>query len=141
MTIFLDTSVLVPLFLGDHQHHSASIAVFARATQAEAFSAAHCLAEVYATLTRMPGRDRVGPDEALLFIASLRERLQIIALTADEYSTALERAAELGVMGRTIHDSLIAACALKSGADAIYTWNLRHFLQFGPEVQSRLRTP
>ena len=41
----------------------------------------HSLAEVYSTLTRMPGKHRISADQATLFIGSIRERLSIIALT------------------------------------------------------------
>jgi hypothetical protein len=41
---------------------------------------AHSLAEVYSTLTRMPGKHRISAEQATLFIGSIRERLSIIAL-------------------------------------------------------------
>ena len=47
----------------------------------------------------------------------------------------------LGIDGRTLYDYLIAFCALKAGADVIYTWNLKHFQQFGPEILGRLQSP
>ena len=36
---------------------------------------AHSLAEVYSTLTRMPGKHRIGSEQAILFIGNIRERL------------------------------------------------------------------
>ncbi len=35
---------------------------------------AHSLAEVYSTLTRMPGKHRISGEQAMLFIGSIRER-------------------------------------------------------------------
>ena len=51
---FLDTSVLVPVFYGDHVHHEASLAIFLQFDKSSGCCGAHSLAEVYSTLTRMP---------------------------------------------------------------------------------------
>jgi hypothetical protein len=40
-----------------------------------------------------------------------------------------------------IYDALIARCARKTAADILYTWNVKHFEQFGPDIAGRLRTP
>ncbi len=76
----LDTSALVPVFYGDHVHHDASIARFIQCDKTSGCCAAHSLAEVYSTLTRMPGRHRISAEQAMLFIDSIRERLSAIAL-------------------------------------------------------------
>jgi predicted nucleic acid-binding protein len=44
---FLDTSVLVATFLGHHEHHEASFALFLCQKKQNGFTAAHRLAEVY----------------------------------------------------------------------------------------------
>ena len=51
---FFDTSVLVPVFYGDHVHHQASLALFIQFDKSTGCCGAHSLAEVYSTLTRMP---------------------------------------------------------------------------------------
>jgi hypothetical protein len=38
----------------------------------------------------MPGKHRIGGDQAMLFIASIRERLAIVSLDGDEYANTLE---------------------------------------------------
>ncbi|MGH9466149.1 MAG: PIN domain-containing protein [Terriglobales bacterium] len=141
MKAFLDTSVLVPVFYADHEHHEASTRCFLALSGKSGYCAAHGLAEVYATLTGMPGRHRVGSAQAMLFLGSIRERLRIVALDADEYASALAWAAELGVAGGAIYDALLARCARNAGATVIYSWNERHFRQFGPDVRRRLRSP
>jgi predicted nucleic acid-binding protein len=78
---FLDTSVLVATFYGDHEYHHPSIELFLRYEKRDVSCGAHSLAEVYATLTGMPGKNRAGPDETLLFLGNIRERLTVIALT------------------------------------------------------------
>jgi predicted nucleic acid-binding protein len=54
MKAVFDTSVLVPVFYGDHAHHAASLNAFTDHNKANAGCGAHSLVEVYSTLTRMP---------------------------------------------------------------------------------------
>jgi predicted nucleic acid-binding protein len=138
---FFDTSVLVPVFYGDHVHHRVSLDLFIKFDRSTGCCGAHSLAEVYSTLTRMPGRHRISGEQAMLFINNIRERLSIIALLGDEYANALQASAALGIIGGGIYDALLAHCALKTKADVIYTWNARHYALCGREVVNRLRTP
>ena len=89
----------------------------------------------------MPGKHRISGEQAMLFIGSIRERLSIVALTGDEYADALQSSAALGIVGGGIYDAMLAHCAVKADAEAIYSWNGRHYAQCGPEVVRRLRTP
>ena len=138
---FFDTSVLVPLFYRDHVHHGPSQDLFIQFDQLTGCCGAHSLAEVYATLTRMPGKRRISGDQAMLFIGNIRERLSMVALSGEEYAGALQASAARGIVGGAIYDALLAHCALKAKADAIYTWNVRHYALCGREVTCRLRTP
>lgn len=141
MKAFFDTSVLVPVFYGDHAHHRASLELFIQFDKSNGCCGAPSLAEVYSTLTRMPGKHRISGEQAMLFIGSIRERLSIIALTGDEYADALQASAALGIVGGGIYDAMLAHCATKAKAEAIYTWNGRHYTLCGPDVVGRLRTP
>ncbi|HXA50013.1 MAG TPA: PIN domain-containing protein [Candidatus Acidoferrum sp.] len=141
MKAFFDTSVLVPVFYGDHVHHPSSMDLFIQHCKSTGCCGAHTLAEVYSTLTRMPGKHRISGDQAMLFIGSIRERLAIIALDGEEYATALEASAARGIVGAAIYDAMLAQCAIKAGAATIYSWNERHYTQCGPEIVGRLRTP
>jgi len=138
---FFDSSVFVPVFHRDHFHHEASLAVFAAAHKKEACCAAHSLAEVYSTLTRFPGKNRLSGDQALLMLGEIKQRCTLFALDADEYVAAIESAAASGIVGGTIYDVLLAHCALKANAETIFTWNLEDFRRLGPEVAKRVRTP
>jgi len=138
---FLDTSVLIATFYGQHQFHQPSIALFLRFKRADACIGAHSLAEIYASLTGRNGRDRVSGDEAMLFITDVRERLTIINLDDQEYFAALAASAALGLAGGAIYDALLAHCALKARARTIYTWNAKDFTRFGPEIAGRVQVP
>jgi predicted nucleic acid-binding protein len=141
MMSFLDSSVLVATFYGDHQHHEPSFGLFSRQSRSTACTAAHCLAEVYAVVTGMPGRDRASSAEALLFLRDVYERVTPVTLNDIEYFKVLEDAAAAGVTGGTTYDAIIAQCALKANADTIYTWNLKHFSRLGENLASRVRQP
>lgn len=138
---FFDTSVLVPVFYGDHVHHRASMDLFIQFEKSTGCCGAHSLAEVYSTLTRMPGKHRISSDQAVLFIGNIRERLSVIGLSGDEYGQALEASAARGIVGGAIYDAMLAHCALQAKAEVIYTWNARHYALCGPEIGARLRTP
>jgi predicted nucleic acid-binding protein len=138
---FFDTSALVPVFYGDHVHHEASFALFIQFNKSTGCCGAHSLAEVYSTLTRMPGKHRISGEQAMLFVGSIRERLSTIALSGDEYAEVLGASAALGIVGSGIYDAMLAHCALKAQAETIYSRNRRHYTQCGPEVTRRLRAP
>jgi predicted nucleic acid-binding protein len=138
---FFDTSVLIPLFYRDHVQHSPSQELFIQFNKSNGCCGAHSLAEVYSTLTRMPGKRRISGEQAMLFIGNIRDRLSIVALDGEEYAEALHTSAVRGIAGGAIYDAVLAHCALKSKAQTIYTWNIRHYAICGQEVASRLRTP
>jgi predicted nucleic acid-binding protein len=141
MKEFFDTSVLVPAFVGDHPHHVASVKVFVKATKKHSFCAAHSLAELYSTLTSLPLKPMISPDQAVLFIQEARNRLSIIALDEIEYYAAIEQMAEKRITGGRIYDGLLLHCAMKAKAETIYTWNLKHFQHLFPELSEKVKTP
>jgi predicted nucleic acid-binding protein len=141
MRVFFDTSVFVPLFLGDHEHHVASQEAFLGLGRDHGFCSAHSLAELYSSVTRLPPRERVPADRALQFVEEIAKRLELVTLDAGEHVQALKFFAETGIIGGATYDGLHVCCARKAKADIIYTWNIRHFQLFGPEIEKRLRLP
>ena len=138
---FLDTSVLVAAFWGDHINHESSLEIFATASKTNAACSAHSVAEVYSVTTTLPVRPLVSPDQVILFLEQLREKIAIIPLSAEEYFKTVRNAGELGVTGRRIYDALLLAAARKVQAKNVYTWNVRHFRQLAPDLERRIRTP
>ena len=141
MKSFFDTSVLVATSVEVHEHHERSFALFTGADRKTACCAAHSLAELYATLTRLPGTARMSADQALLVLDSVEERLEIVSLDAREYRLAIQDAATAGIVGGTIYDALIGWCALKARATRIYTWDVADFQRLGAEIARKVRTP
>ncbi len=141
MKEFFDSSVLVAAFLGDHPHHAASAKAFAGASKKKSSCGAHTLAELYSTLTSLPLKPMIAPEQAMLFLQDVRSRLSLIVLDAVEYFATIERTAEKRILGGRIYDALLLQCALKAKADTIYTWNLKHFQQLAPDIAGKIKTP
>lgn len=139
--MFLDTSVLVPVFYPAHIHHERSLALFTEQTSATGCCGVHSLAEVFANLTRMPGKQKASGVEAMFFIEDVRAKLSLVSLNVEEHLAALKRAVDLSTAGATVYDLLLTQCALKVNATTIYTWNLRHYGLCGEEVAARLHAP
>jgi predicted nucleic acid-binding protein len=138
--LFFDTSVLIPVFITEHVHHTASKAAYRQGRREDQSCGAHSLAEFYCTFTRLPSKFRLDGNEVLLMIGDILEKLSIVTLAPQEYVSTIEDAVRDGVVGATIYDGLLARCAVKAQANVIYTWNLKHFQHF-PEIRSRVRTP
>jgi predicted nucleic acid-binding protein len=138
---FFDTSVLVAAFLGAHSHHEPSIKRFAAAELQHSACAIHTLAEVYSALTALPVKPAIPPEQGLLFVQEVRDRLTPVALDSEEYFAAIKQAADRGLTSGRIYDALLLACAAKSKAQTIYTWNLKHFQSIAPHLAHIIQAP
>jgi len=92
-------------------------------------------------MTTLPVKPMIPPEQALLFVEEVRNRLALFSLSADEYFTAIQNAASRGFTGGRIYDALLLACAAKSKADAVFTWNLKHYQSLAPALAPRIQTP
>jgi predicted nucleic acid-binding protein len=145
MKEFFDTSVLVAAFWRGHQHHETSLKLVSAANKRKSACAAHTLAEIYATMTVLPVKDVIPPEQALLFVQEARDRCTLhftsVTLTEDEYYRAMEQTAAQGFVSGRIYDALLLRCAAKAKAEVVYTWNLKHFRAIAPDAADRIRTP
>jgi predicted nucleic acid-binding protein len=141
LKIFFDSSVLVPVFLAEHPHHAPSIKLFQNSTPEIACCASHSLAEVYATLTRLPLPHRAKPFQALECLEAIQKRCTLVSLSGELYLAAVRDAAAKQIVDGNVYDALLARCALQMDVEEIYTWNDRHFHLLGEEVSKRVKTP
>ena len=136
MKVFLDTSVLVASVLQKHEDHQCAYAVLDRVQSGkdEGFVSAHSLAEMYSVLTKIPQPFRHAPEQALLSIEeNVIKHFKIAGLTGNDYTVLLREAALSGIQGGTIFDALLLRCAAKSGAERVFTLNLRQFQNIAPK--------
>jgi predicted nucleic acid-binding protein len=76
-------------------------------------------------MTALPVKDVIPPDQALLFVQEVRDRLSVITLNESEYYETIQQAGERGFISGRIYDALLLACAAKVKAEVIYTWNVK----------------
>jgi predicted nucleic acid-binding protein len=141
MKEFFDTSVFIAAFGRGHASHEASLKLVASANKKRSACALHTLAEVYATMTALPVKQKILADQALRFVQDARDRCAVIALNEDEYHATIEECAADHFTSGMIYDALLLRCASKSKAQTIYTWNLKHFQAIAPQIAERIRTP
>jgi predicted nucleic acid-binding protein len=141
MKEFFDTSVLVASFWRGHRDHETSLSLVAAANKKKSSCALHTLAEVYASMTALPVKNVIPPDQAILFVEEVRRRFTVISLSEDEYYETIQQAAERGFASGRIYDALLLRCAAKVKAEVIYTWNVKHFKVIDPEQAHKIRTP
>ena len=91
-------------------------------------------------MTALPVKN-VPPDQALLFVQEVRDRLSIVTLNEGEYHETIQQAAERGLTSGRIYDALLLRCAVKARAEVIYTWNLKHFKVIDPKMAHKMQTP
>lgn len=142
MRICPDTSVLFPSLVRHHEDYArTSRELDWRIEQGDEFVfAAHTLIETYSTLTRVPPRFRLSAQIAFDSVARLVAGRPVVALTAEEYLDLLRGAPARRVSGGRVYDALIAATAVKAGADAILTLNRRHCRCWCPETAANFAT-
>jgi len=141
MKVFFDTSVLIAAFWLEHPGHKESLAVFSRSGPERAYCGLHTLGEFYSSITALPIHNRFDPQTTLPLIMEIRTRCTPVSLTEKEYVTTIETAANNGFKSGMIYDALLLRCAEKSGAEVIYTWNLKHFRMLAPALADKIRTP
>lgn len=141
MTLFFDTSVLIPAYQLTHTQHEQSSLALAQVRRHTATCGAHSIAEFYSVLTRMPPPYRFHLEQALLCIDEIAQNFRVITLDAQEHLSEVRRAAENRTPGGQLYDALLLACARKAKADKILTWNLKHFRLLAPDLADRIVTP
>lgn len=145
MKVFLDTSVLVSAFVYDHVQHTLALPIVesVETGKTEGFTSGHAVLEVYSVLTRLPAPSRIRPAEAKVLIQeNILKTFKVVALTGKEYADLTLRMGTEGIAGGQAYDALHLECAVKCGADRIYTFNQKHFQNLaGASVRARIVSP
>ncbi len=133
MRTLFDTSVVVAALVDQLGAHEAAFREFRRCSHGEnaGYCSTHAVAEVYATLTALPLKRRISPDEARRLIEdTVLGRLTVIPLGSADYRAVLRQVANQGLGSGAIYDALHAHCAHKERVDQILTYNLSDFDRF-----------
>lgn len=145
MRVFFDTSVIVAASVADHPHHSRAWPALQRVAMGkdQGFVGAHSIAETYAALTRVPVVPRIHPSEAARIVRDNVLRIcSVVPADAAQYLEALATVQEKGLPGAKIYDALLLACAARSGAERVYTFNLSDLRELASvDMQARIAAP
>jgi predicted nucleic acid-binding protein len=142
--VLYDTSLIVAGLIESHPKHEAALVQIERVPTPDyqIFVAAHSLAEVYATLTRIPPPVRLPPKLAYTLVkTNIIDVYEIIALEAEDYLDIIGDLANKGLTSGIIYDALIVWAGIKANADHILTLNPRHFRLIYPEAADRIVDP
>jgi predicted nucleic acid-binding protein len=96
----------------------------------------HVLMEAYSVLTRRPVPLRISPAEALRALRESFGDMAVVGLAADQVWPLFESFVQRNIAGGRIYDAAIARAARDAGAEAILTFNVRHFVGEGLQVLS-----
>lgn len=93
----------------------------------------HSIAEVYASLTRLPVQPRIHPLEAVrIVIDNILAHFEVVPIGKEDYMEALNTVGSGGWSGAKIYDALLLRCAARCTVERIYTFNLGDFKQLAP---------
>lgn len=149
MRVLFDTSVLVAALVQSHPHHEPCRASLSRCERGELdlVLAAHSLAELQCTLTRLPLKPRISPRTAARMAEETRLRppphgiAEVVTVTPAEYLEVIDEMVRLALAGAVIYDALIARAARSAEVDAIFTLNTRDFRRVWPEGAGSIHQP
>jgi len=129
MRVAFDTSVLVAAVLATHRDH-ARAAVWLNSVSVGALDGVvcvHALGELWSVLTKLPVSPPISPRTAREAISDVLTRFEVLPLTVQIYSNALDRCTAKGLRSGAIFDALHLATAESAGAAALLTFNERDF--------------
>ena len=104
-----------------------------RAGDVEAVICQHSLMEVFASLTGMPSRPRLGPALVRAALDETCRTIGIVEIGVEEYRTCLQLAERLGLSGGVVYDLLILRAAEQARVDHLVTANSKHFSRLRPD--------
>lgn len=142
-TLF-DTSVLVAAMITTHDTHQRALPWLQKAVKGmvKMFVSSHTLAELYAVLTVLPVKPRLGPLGARRLIQENVEQFAtVISLSAQDYQSTLSRMANSGLSGGTVYDALILRAGEKAKVDEVLTLNPTDFRRIGFFEEKFIVTP
>ena len=103
----------------------------------------HSIAEVYASLTRLPVQPRIHPAEAVRIVTdNILPHFEVVPIGKEDYLEALNTVGSGGWSGTKIYDALLLSCAARCTVERIYTFNLGDFRQLAPaSLQGKICAP
>lgn len=130
MTVYLDTSFILPVLLERHENHQSAKEQLQNLLVREEnlVTSTHTMGELYRHLTRNVPPFELTSDEADdIIIQKLPAILSYITIDKNVYKRAINRCARLKSSGAIIYDALHYETAVKVKATQIITDNTKDF--------------
>ena len=144
MKTLFDTSVIIAALVESHPMHGRAFPWLkqAKEKQFELIVASHTLAELYAVLSTLPLKPRISSSVAWRLIKdNIESTSKVISLTPAEYSSTIKSMSEMGLIGGTIYDALIAKVAQKAKVERLLTLNTNHFRRVWQDEENKIIAP
>ncbi len=135
LTVFCDTSVLVPALLENHIHYLSTFPLIDKIVQKkiEGVVSTHSLAECFSTLTKLRDLPPMSPREAAQVIdGSVRKFFRVVDSKEADYDNAIQLMAEKNLKGSLIYDALILQIAARNKVSRVVTWDEQDFSRLAP---------
>jgi len=144
MKVFCDTTILVAASLAAHVHYIPAKSALERICCGDdtGFTSAHCLAETFSVLTRMPTSPKLTPQAVLAILEkNIIPYFSLIVLAPVDYHEAVRNLAGRGLGGGRIYDLLHLVAARKQALDRIYTFNETEWKNLAPDLEAVVTAP
>ncbi len=132
MKIGIDSCILVAGVHANHPLHAVAADWLIRNIPLHKLIVSHhSILEAYAVLTRLPGEFRIDGIEAKQLLEStIRPNMIIAKFDASSIWDYITTLVNQSATGGNSYDAFIAGILKNHGADAIATFNTRHFIKF-----------
>jgi predicted nucleic acid-binding protein len=136
MKIGVDSSVLIAGVHANHPHHAVAAAwLIQNIPLHDLMVAHHSILESYAVLTRLPGELRLNGAEAKQLLEStIRTNMKVAEFHASSIWDCIDSMVLHSAIGGHSYDVFSAEILSRSGAEAIATFNDRHFSEFASNM-------
>lgn len=135
MIVAVDTNVIVAAYAWwDGRQDAAVRAINRFADEKTLIVPLHALMESYSVLTRLPRAYRATQAEAFRALRITFANVPVVSFSSGDFWPLLESFVSRGISGGRIYDGAIAHAAREAGAEAILTFNVRHFWGEGLKV-------
>ncbi len=132
MKIGVDSSVLIAGVHANHPRHALAASWLIRNIPLhELMVSHHSILESFAVLTRLPGELRLtGSETKQLLESTIKPNMQVAEFGASSIWDCIDSLVNHSAVGGNSYDLFSADILYRSGAEAIATFNPRHFSEF-----------
>ena len=129
MTVYFDTSALLPVLLNRHQNHQLATQLLQRCIKGahSIITVTHTYGELYRHLTRNVPPFELSPARAQYVLLEVLPKIVRFTADAAAYPSAVRRCGQLDLRSSIVYDAVHLQAAVTGGAQVLYTDNTKDF--------------